>query len=40
MSNSSAVITIVASDGKCDKDVFLFGVDKLFYSSLRKLLRV
>ena len=37
---SNPEISIVAVDGKCDKDVFLFGVDKLHYSSMRKLLRI
>jgi len=38
---SNPEITIVAGvDGKCDKDVFLFGVDKLHYSSMWKLLRI
>jgi len=39
-SKLSADITIVAGDGKCNEEVFLFGMDKLCYSSLRKLLRV
>ena len=39
-STSSTEVTIMAgADGKCDRDVFLFGMDKPRYSSLRKLLQ-
>jgi len=38
---SNPEITIVTGvDGKCDKDVFLLGVDKPCYSSMQKLLRI